>query len=130
MKNNAAIIGAIVLIAITAVLINFSNVSVPKKDSINYDAFAKCLTENNAVFYGASWCSHCQNQKKLFGSSVSLLKYIECSTPDGNSQTEICRKEGINGYPTWKFNGRAVEGELDFPQLSQYSGCSLDLIRN
>ena len=27
------------------------------------DVFARCLKEKQAVFYGAFWCPHCQNQK-------------------------------------------------------------------
>ncbi|MBI2035942.1 MAG: hypothetical protein HYT12_04685 [Candidatus Liptonbacteria bacterium] len=44
-----------------------------------YDDFALCLKEKGVVFYGAFWCPHCQNQKKLFGKSQKLLPYLECS---------------------------------------------------
>ena len=30
------------------------------------DQFALCLGDKGAVFYGAFWCPHCQNQKKMF----------------------------------------------------------------
>lgn len=52
-----------------------------------YDTFAQCVKENGAVFYGAFWCPHCQNQKKMFGNSAQYLPYVECSTPDGNGQS-------------------------------------------
>ena len=42
-------------------------------------ALAEYLTEEGALFYGASWCPHCQEQKRLFGASASRLPYIECS---------------------------------------------------
>ncbi|HIH39465.1 TPA: hypothetical protein HA219_01960 [Candidatus Woesearchaeota archaeon] len=125
MNTNIAIAGGIVLAAVVLLIVN---VQSPDTAYSNLDLFAKCLTENNAVFYGASWCSHCNNQKNMLGSSMSFIRYVECSASDGRSQTEICRREGINAYPTWKFSGKAVEGELDLTQLSQYSGCSLDLI--
>ena len=32
-------------------------------------ALAEHLTEEGALFYGASWCPHCQEQKLLFGAS-------------------------------------------------------------
>ena len=127
-KNTRTAVGIMLLIAIATVIVNVSNVPAPKTTTSNYDSFAKCLTENKAVFYGAFWCPHCQSEKKMFGSSLKYVDYVECSTPDGKSQTEVCRNEGISAYPTWKFNGKAVEGGLDFSQLSQYSGCSLDLI--
>lgn len=129
-KNVKTAIGIILLIAIAAVIVNISNVPFPKtSSSTDYDAFAKCLTENKAVLYGAFWCPHCQTQKKMFGSSIEFIKYVECSTPDGKSQTEICKQEGVTAYPTWKFNGKVVEGGLDFAGLSENSGCSLDLIK-
>src|SRR3989338_7504677 len=67
------------------------------------DGFAQCLGEKGATFYGAFWCPHCQNQKKLFGRSERLLPYVECSTPDGQGQTMECREKEIQSYPTWIF---------------------------
>jgi len=90
------------------------------------DDFAKCLKDKGAKFYGAFWCSHCQNQKKLFESSEKYLPYVECSTPDGNGQLEVCKKENIQAYPTWQFSdGSKKEGELTLKELSDKSGCSL-----
>src|SRR3989344_7482831 len=67
------------------------------------DGFAQCLADKEVIFYGAFWCPHCQTQKALFGRSVKLLPYVECSTPDGNDQLQICKDEGIESYPTWEF---------------------------
>ena len=67
------------------------------------DGFAQCLKDKGATFFGAFWCPHCQNQKKLFGRSVAKLPYIECSTPDGKGQLPICIDQKIEGYPTWEF---------------------------
>ena len=63
-----------------------------------YDTFATCLKDKGAVFYGAFWCTHCQAQKKLFGSSVKLLPYVECSTADASGQTQACIDKKIVGY--------------------------------
>lgn len=91
-----------------------------------YDAFATCLTEQGATMYGTFWCSHCQEQKKLFGDSFQYVNYIECSLPDGKSQTELCAKKGINGYPTWELeNGTRVEGIITLNDFSQRTGCLL-----
>ncbi len=65
--------------------------------------FAKCLGQKSAVFYGASWCSHCQDQKKLFGEFAKDLPYVECSDAGGNEQLKICADQNITVYPTWKF---------------------------
>jgi hypothetical protein len=91
-----------------------------------YDAFAKCLNEKGAVFYGAFWCPHCQNQKTMFGKSAKYLNYVECSTPDGRSQLPVCQEAGIDGYPTWKFaDGSRLTGEIPLGALAEKTGCKL-----
>ncbi|MBI2120980.1 MAG: hypothetical protein HYT94_05150 [Parcubacteria group bacterium] len=90
------------------------------------DAFAQCLTDKGVKFYGAFWCPHCQAQKKLFGSSEKLLPYVECSTPDAQSQTAVCKEKKIEGYPTWEFaDGSRESGEVTLEQLSEKSSCPL-----
>ena len=94
-----------------------------------YDGFAQCLEEKGAIFYGAFWCPHCQNQKKLFGKSASLLPYVECSTPDGKSQKEICKTEKIEGYPTWVFaDGSRESGVQSFELLAEKTACVLPVV--
>lgn len=91
-----------------------------------YDTFAMCLAEKGATFYGAFWCPHCQSQKKLFGSSAKLLPYVECSTADGQAQTQICIDKKITGYPTWEFaDGERLNGEIPLAQLAEKTGCEL-----
>jgi thiol-disulfide isomerase/thioredoxin len=94
------IIILLVLGTIGAVLLQSSN-STPAGPG-KYDAFATCLKDKGAVFYGAFWCPHCQAQKKLFGSSAKLLPYVECSTADASGQLQICTDQKITSYPTWK----------------------------
>lgn len=89
-----------------------------------YDEFAKCLTEKNVKMYGAYWCSHCQNQKKAFGSSFQYIQYVECD--QNGEQAPVCTQAGVTGYPTWIFpDGSKIAGEVTMNQLSAYSGCSL-----
>jgi hypothetical protein len=91
-----------------------------------YDTFAVCLKDKGAVFYGAFWCSHCQNTKKMFGSSQRLLPYLECSTPDGRSQVQACADKNITSYPTWEFaDGSRLLGEVTFEQLAEKTSCQL-----
>src|SRR3989344_7448512 len=90
------------------------------------DDFASCLAEKGAIFYGAFWCSHCQNQKALFGNSAKLLNYVECSTPNGRGQEQICIDKKIEGYPTWEYaDGSRESGELTLEHLAEKSGCVL-----
>lgn len=90
------------------------------------DAFAQCLKDNGAVFYGAFWCPHCQTQKKMFGKSEKMIAYVECSTPDGRSQNQTCRNKNIEGYPTWEFaDGSRLSGEIELTVLAEKTSCAL-----
>jgi hypothetical protein len=125
MKNeirNRLIIALIVLLAVGVIgsLVYYS--ARPGK----LDNFAKCLGTSGAKFYGAFWCSHCQNQKELFGAAKNLLPYIECSQADGNNQTPACISANIGGYPTWVFNDQSrLSGEVDLKTLAKKTGCQL-----
>ncbi|MFH1400716.1 MAG: hypothetical protein ABIH41_04295, partial [Nanoarchaeota archaeon] len=89
------------------------------------DDFARCLTQSGATMYGASWCPHCNDQKEMFGSSVHLVNYVECATPDGGGQTVPCQAAGITAYPTWIFgDGTQESGLLTFAKLSEKTGCT------
>ena len=96
----------------------------------NLDALAQCIEKSGAKFYGAFWCSHCRAQKvlftTLFGRAVQHLPYIECSNPDGQSQTQICIDKKIESYPTWVFpDGAILTGEHSLQELSRASKCPL-----
>ena len=91
-----------------------------------FDAFASCLKDSGATFYGAFWCPHCENQKAMFGNSARLLPYVECSTPDARSQLSYCTQKGVGGYPTWEFNdGSRETGEVPLSKLAEKTGCEL-----
>ncbi|MFC1690808.1 hypothetical protein ACFL0W_01395 [Nanoarchaeota archaeon] len=90
--------------------------------TINYDNFAKCLTEAGAVMYGTEWCSHCKSQKKAFGDSFQYIDHIDC-----NLEEDKCDEAGIEGYPTWSIDGNNYPGEQTMEQLAFLSGCELPL---
>lgn len=91
-----------------------------------YDAFAQCLGEKGATFYGAFWCPHCNNQKKLFGNAKRLLPYVECSTADGNGRMPICDEKNVQSYPTWEFaDGTRLTGEISLEELADKTLCEL-----
>ena len=115
--------GLIALIVVIGLLVYASRVSGgPGK----LDGFAQCLKEKGALFYGAFWCSHCQNQKAIFGSSKKYLPYIECSTPDGRGQLPICAANKIASFPTWVFPDMSTTtGEIPLAILSEKTGCPL-----
>ena len=86
-------------------------------------ALAEHLADEGAVFYGASWCPHCQEQKRLFGASARRLPYVECSPAGPNApQAPSCNIAGVQSYPTWVINGRTMVGEvLTLAQLAEAS---------
>ncbi|XP_010266932.1 PREDICTED: thiol-disulfide oxidoreductase LTO1 isoform X2 [Nelumbo nucifera] len=89
-------------------------------------ALAKHLNSIGAKMYGAFWCSHCLEQKQMFGrEAAKLLDYVECF-PDGyRTGTKIakaCSDAGIDGFPTWVINGQVLSGEQDFQELARASG--------
>lgn len=91
-----------------------------------YDAFAQCLTEKNVVMYGAFWCPHCANQKKLFGKSFQYVTYVECDSQGKDAQPDLCLEKGVQSYPTWEINGKLESGEMPLNVLAEKSGCKLE----
>lgn len=87
----------------------------------NLDEFAKCLTEKGVKMYGAYWCSHCKEQKAMFGRSVQYVNYVECT-----EDVKTCEAEKIQVYPTWKIASTTVEGVLELEKLSEMTGCVLE----
>ncbi|KAI3747688.1 hypothetical protein L6452_10273 [Arctium lappa] len=84
------------------------------------------LRSIGAKMYGAFWCSHCLEQKQMFGrEAAKLLDYVECY-PDGyKTGTELgkeCSKIKIEGFPMWVINGKVLKGYQEFPDLAKASG--------
>lgn len=128
MNTNVKIFIGVILLLVVGTIVTVILRSDEPDSSLpgKYDTFAQCLTDQGAVFYGAFWCPHCQAQKKLFGKSAKLLPYVECSTADANSQTQICIDKNISGYPTWEFaDGERLNGEVTLEQLAEKTACVL-----
>jgi len=94
------------------------------------DAFAQCISDSGAKYYGAFWCPNCKNQEAMFGRSAGFLPRIECSTPDGRGQLPVCREAEIKGYPTWEFaDGTREGGTQTLESLGERTGCALPEIQ-
>jgi hypothetical protein len=87
-------------------------------------ALADHLRESGAVFYGAYWCSHCQNQKAMFGAAASRLPYVECDPRGSDSQPAACQAAGVKAFPTWVIGEQKLEGEIPVSELARLSGFS------
>jgi len=91
----------------------------------NYDKLAKCLTQKGAVMYGASWCSHCAEQKALFGDSFQYVTYVECAVDGSDEQAQACKDAGVTAYPAWKINGQLSYGAKPLAELARVAGCEI-----
>jgi len=106
-------------------LLVFSSIAGSQEGN-RMDEFSKCLTEKKAMMYGSFWCLHCDDQKKLFGSSFKYVSYVECSLPGSRELTFPCRSAQIHHTPTWIFaDGDRREGTQTLQQLSSKTGCIL-----
>lgn len=97
----------------------------PDQANAGSEEFGRCLTRQGAIFYGASWCPQCRAQRRLLGSAMRYVRYVECSVGgDHERETAACRKADIDGYPTWVFaDGSRVSGRLSLASLAARSGC-------
>ncbi|KAJ0468559.1 putative vitamin K epoxide reductase, Thioredoxin-like superfamily, VKOR domain superfamily [Helianthus annuus] len=84
------------------------------------------LRSVGAKMYGAFWCSHCLEQKEMFGQEAAkMLDYGECY-PDGfkigTPLSQECKEVKIRGFPMWVIKGQVLEGIQEFPALAKASG--------
>lgn len=120
--------GTTIILIITVLVIGGLGYLIHSQNSKpgELDGFAQCLKDKGAIFYGAFWCPHCQNQKKMFGRSEKLLPYVECSTPNGQGQLAVCTEKGVKSYPTWTFaDGSTLNGEVALKDLAEKTACEL-----
>ncbi|MEN9560944.1 MAG: hypothetical protein RIQ56_217 [Candidatus Parcubacteria bacterium] len=115
--------GIIILVIALGVGASFFKTAAPGK----HDQLAQCIKSRGVVFYGAFWCPHCQRTKGLFGSSAKYLPYVECSTPNGQGQLQICIDKKVQSYPTWiRPDGGIMTGEHTLEEWASFSGCTLE----
>lgn len=116
-----SIIGALVALVIFGVAL--SN-STPDNSSL-----ARCLSENGATMYGAYWCPHCADQKKLIGKEgFKEINYVECAVggpKDVPANPKLCEEKQVSTYPTWIFSdGTKMTGTLTLDALAKKAGCT------
>lgn len=81
------------------------------------EELAKCLWEKGVKMYGTATCSHCLDQKEMFGETFKYINYVDCwVTP------EQCQE--ITGTPTREFsNWEKLEWRQELEVLKEKSGC-------
>ncbi|GAB4848410.1 ribosome biosynthesis protein lto1 [Ancistrocladus abbreviatus] len=93
-------------------------------------SLARHLHSIGAKMFGAFWCSHCLEQKEMFGhEAAKLLDYVECF-PDGYRKgvkiAKVCADARIDGFPAWVINGQVLNGEQELSELARVSGFDAD----
>ncbi|MGH9530032.1 MAG: hypothetical protein ACRD2S_08970 [Terriglobales bacterium] len=89
----------------------------------NYDTLAQCLAVKQVKMYGLYWCTHCADQKRMFGSSFRYVPYIECGVKGSRQETPTCLQAKVKNFPTWDFSGVRREGVLSLKDIGVLSGC-------
>lgn len=80
------------------------------------------LHRSGAKFYGAFWCPHCRNQRRMFGKDgVQLVKYIECDPRGVGYRRGRCESALVDGYPTWVLGKKRMSGEHSLAELARFS---------
>lgn len=120
-KEILIIAGSSVIVLFAAGTMIFEVFKGPDSDAT---PLAACLKEKNITMYGAYWCPHCQNQKKMFGDAFSLVPYVECT-----QNVDACTKAKVEGYPTWIFpDGKVHAGEYSsLEDLAKESDCPVPI---
>ena len=110
--------------SVILLLLGFASAQQPQQQKM--DAFAKCLTNKNAVIYGSFLCPHCDDQKKMFGDSFKYIHYVECSQMGLPQDVAACKFAQVRYTPTWIFsNDERLVGVQTLKQLSEKTGCPL-----
>ncbi|MEK6927208.1 MAG: hypothetical protein AABX11_02145 [Nanoarchaeota archaeon] len=114
------LIGVVVLVAVAWALLSLSKVmtigtgyGISEEDNV---VLAQCLTDKGVVMYGLPTCSHCKDQKALFGGGFELINYVDCS-----KNPDLCA--GLSGVPAWKIGEKWYYGVQSLETLKLFSGC-------
>ncbi|KAF5178853.1 Thiol-disulfide oxidoreductase lto1 [Thalictrum thalictroides] len=124
--NTSYITSQPVVASFNDVYLPFYETTIEKPSSPLALSLAKHLRSVGAKMYGAFWCSHCLEQKQMFGyEAAKILDYVECFPEGvfkGTKMDKACSAVGIEGFPTWVINGQVLSGEKDFTELAKISG--------
>ena len=85
-------------------------------------ALAKHLQSIDAKLFGDFTCSHCSEQKSLFGDAISYIDYVECHPEGENPKPQLCESVGVRYLPTWWIKGELHIGLMSLEELARISG--------
>ncbi len=98
-------------------------IKITTNSSVAEISLAQHLSQVGAKMYGAYWCSHCHDQKQLFGKqAVKQIPYVECDPKGTDAKPEACKAAKVQSFPTWEINGKLYQGTQPLPELAKISG--------
>ena len=96
------------------------NDAAPEGDA-NLDELATCITDAWLTMYGTEWCSHCKDQKALFGASFANINFVDC-----DASKPACVAAGVQWFPTWQDGeGNNYPGKQPVATLAEIAGCTM-----
>ena len=123
-QRNLTQVGIVFCLSMIFLFGSVASAQQAQRDKV--DAFAKCLTKKNAIMYGNFLCSHCDDQRKMFGESFKYVHYVECSQAGSPQDVNTCRISQVRYTPTWILgNGERLVGVQTLKQLGEKTGCPL-----
>jgi hypothetical protein len=88
----------------------------------NIDSFAECLSIKWVRMYWTSWCSLCNEQKKLFWDSFDKVWFIDC-----DKERQHCLDVWVRWFPTWiDQNWNQYPWTQQLKKISDISWCPLN----
>lgn len=100
----------IVLIAVVVIYIKNQNPGIPAD-------LAKCIGSKSELYVKLG-CTHCEDQKKMFGDSLKYLNVTDCWY-----ERDFCLVKGIEKIPTWVINRTQYTGVQEIETLKNLTGC-------
>jgi len=112
----------VLLLTLSFIFFSCFNASfVGAQESSKSEAYAQCLKEKGLTMYGAYWCPHCKDQKERFGEYLNeYISYVECT-----QERKLCRKKGIQGYPTLLLNDGEEIQQGTLEEVAREAGCKI-----
>ena len=94
------------------------------------NTLATCLADKGVKEYGAFWCPHCADQKKMFGKAYDIILVpdaggrLPTACKGQRANVDECLIKGVDGYPTWILpEGKRLEGTQSLETLARVAGC-------
>jgi len=118
----ASVISIVMIVLLTYVVTTGYLIAPAPEGSALAWTVAECLAAKNATVYVSKYCSHCADQKAMFGNAFTLLNSTDCI-----DFPEACRVAGVVSLPTWDINDTRYEGTQTLEQLMERAGCNIDI---